>query len=69
MRNKIIIKCCEGCVYSEGCECGRYNQKGVCPCTQCLVKPICVIDCKDYKKYHQKVFRLVTKLRSKIQTT
>jgi len=40
---------CEGCKgLSGGCNYPKFNVLGECPCTLCLVKPICEKFCKKY---------------------
>ena len=50
---------CEGCLtqnacYDRGgnpivrCELIKYNSEGECPCTLCIVKPMCEQVCDDY---------------------
>ena len=41
---------CRGCVIYNG-ECEIHNDKGECPCTECLVKNMCHEECVAFKKY------------------
>ena len=51
-------KYCKGCFTmrnEDGSErfCGNHvnNGKGECPCTNCLIKPMCNSACDDYDKF------------------
>jgi hypothetical protein len=44
---------CEGCFtkqFGDSC-CEHLNPRGICPCTNCLVKPTCNHECKDYSYF------------------
>ncbi len=51
MKNKETSKHCIGCVslicYKED------NINGDCPCTHCLIKMVCDLQCEEYSKYHR----------------
>ena len=46
---------CNGCAtlfYRGGyCDYRYANVNGICPCTQCIVKAMCDIDCEDFGDY------------------
>jgi len=43
---------CKGCAGIERiCAFWQYNPNGECPCTQCILKPMCKMDCKDLKTF------------------
>ena len=45
---------CNGCLTKSGpapeldCVYIRFNENGVCPCTHCVIKVMCDIQCEDY---------------------
>lgn len=46
---------CEGChtlIYDDKwCDYRDANVNGICPCTQCIVKAMCELDCEDFSNY------------------
>ena len=44
-----IFETCRGCkVNPEICGMISTNNQGICPCIECLVKPMCTDQCYDY---------------------
>jgi len=42
---------CEGCdtlTLDAGCGANKYNLYGKCPCTKCIVKPMCKKACEPF---------------------
>ena len=37
------------------CSYAKYNEEGNCPCTECIVKPMCVDSCEDYNTFKSNV--------------
>jgi len=33
------------------CSYAKYNKEGYCPCSSCIVKPMCVDPCEDYNLF------------------
>lgn len=51
-------KNCKGCqmhVGNQFCRFLAYNMDGECPCTNCLVKVTCDLDCKQYIMFSSKI--------------
>lgn len=49
----VTSKYCNGCHtknYSDA-SCLYINPKGICPCTNCLVKPTCRNECQEFLNY------------------
>ena len=46
---------CQGCVSSGLCFTFSHNDEGQCPCSICIIKPICQISCNKYKLFELKV--------------
>ena len=48
---------CHGCVElrGSGCSINNMNKNKQCPCTECLIKPMCTYPCDDFRKYHDHV--------------
>ncbi len=42
---------CEGCTLYPGCTKAFYND-GSCPCTNCIIKPMCQDICTPYNSYY-----------------
>jgi hypothetical protein len=49
---------CEGCLSYTGCyliaySClfDFYNNEGQCPCSNCIVKCMCEVNCEDFNKF------------------
>lgn len=63
------INHCLGCsTYEEPGEffdCGysKYNTNGSCPCCKCIVKMICIDDCKEYRDWWKSKLRYKEKLK------
>ena len=61
MKTKIIdtVNHCLGCATFKGfkgepgsffdCSYSEYNTDGSCPCCMCIVKPMCLDDCHEYR--------------------
>ena len=49
------INHCKGCQialpFLVKCYLHSYNDKGQCPCSNCIVKPMCKIECDDFKLF------------------
>lgn len=55
-------KYCKGCLTNNAkdkhgfslCPAGRFNYKGKCPCTECVVKVMCGHPCEDFHKFRDR---------------
>lgn len=67
--SEALLEYCEGCLKSE--RVFRGNRRPLCmavlnmleiepgcPCKYCLIKPICLTDCKDYEYYKANLIML-----------
>ena len=77
---------CKGCptyimqtdYYNTSIECllSHFNENGECPCTSCLVKPVCGRSCDDIKQYsryirehHSKKYKELIEKRRELWNT
>jgi hypothetical protein len=56
----VTINYCRGCSISVPflvrCSLGTHNDKGHCPCTNCIIKPICQIGCESLKLFELTIY-------------
>jgi len=50
---------CEGCVVYDDIHqvfertCMNHNDDGRCPCSQCIIKPMCQLACEPFEKFRR----------------
>jgi hypothetical protein len=57
---KSINKHCKGCTINaerspDDCCVDKSNENGDCPCSDCIIKMICDIECNTFREYQDKI--------------
>ena len=47
------VNYCKGCneYHDTGCSFINHNRDGTCPCTECVVKTMCLVSCDSYDEW------------------